>query len=99
QLLRCHSQHSGHRELNDGQGCPRTGKSVTRLWVLIRRVPSLPNEKARLEEPPPTLRHQRPERSSDMTYSAAARERKPTLWDSKVAVCRRLGFLSCAEQV
>jgi hypothetical protein len=34
-----------------------------------------------------------------MTCSAAARQRKPTLWDSKVAVCRRLGLLSCAERV
>jgi hypothetical protein len=34
-----------------------------------------------------------------MTYSAPARQRKPTLWDSQVAVCRRLGMLSCAERV
>jgi hypothetical protein len=34
-----------------------------------------------------------------MTNSALARQRKPTLWDSKVAVCRRVGFLSCAERV
>ena len=30
-----------------------------------------------------------------MTYSAPARQRKPTLWDSKIAVCRKLGLLSC----
>ena len=34
-----------------------------------------------------------------MTYSAPARQRKPTLWDAKVAVCHRLGLLSCAERV
>jgi hypothetical protein len=34
-----------------------------------------------------------------MTYSSPARQRKPTLWDSEVALCRRLGFLSCAESV
>jgi hypothetical protein len=34
-----------------------------------------------------------------MTYSAPARQRKPTLWDSKVAVCPRLGLLSCAERL
>jgi hypothetical protein len=30
-----------------------------------------------------------------MTYSAPARQRKPTLWDSEIAVCRRLGLLLC----
>jgi hypothetical protein len=34
-----------------------------------------------------------------MTFSAPARQRKPTLWDSQVALYRRLGFLSCAEPV
>lgn len=34
-----------------------------------------------------------------MTNSAPARQRKPTLWDSQVAVCLRLGLLSCAERV
>jgi hypothetical protein len=32
-----------------------------------------------------------------MTRSVPARQRKATLWDAQVAVCRRLGLLSCAD--
>jgi hypothetical protein len=33
-----------------------------------------------------------------MTFSELARQRKPTLWDAEIAVCRRLGLLSCTER-
>jgi hypothetical protein len=34
---------------------------------------------------------------TSVTRSAPARQTKPTVWDAQVAVCRRLGLLSCGE--
>ncbi len=34
-----------------------------------------------------------------MTRASSPRERKPTVWDSQIAVCRRLGYLHCEDQV
>lgn len=34
-----------------------------------------------------------------MTRVSSPRERKPTVWDSQIAVCRRLGYLHCEDQV
>jgi hypothetical protein len=30
-----------------------------------------------------------------MTRAPSPRQRKPTVWDSKIAVCHRLGYLRC----
>ncbi len=42
---------------------------------------------------------EQPDPSRAMTRSSSSRERKSTVWDSKIAVCRRFGFLQCEDQV
>jgi hypothetical protein len=37
------------------------------------------------------------QRFTFVNHSSPARQRKTTFWDPQVAVCRRLGLLSCGE--